>query len=51
MAGPLTAIVEVYQTGALPAAVSASVWVLVLSASSLVVGLATYGYRVTQVRN
>jgi len=33
----------------LPSSVTAEYWVLVLSAASLVVGLATYGKRVTRV--
>jgi phosphate/sulfate permease len=33
----------------LPSSVSAEYWILVLSAASLVIGLATYGKRVTRV--
>lgn len=48
MAGPLATIWDVYQNGALSKAVSPPVWVILIGASGLVVGLATYGYNVTR---
>jgi len=48
MAGPLTTINEFYNTGKIPKTVKAPMWVLVISALSLVIGLATYGQRVTR---
>ena len=40
----------VYRSGTLPGKVVAPVWIILISALGLVVGLATYGYKVTQVR-
>jgi len=48
MAGPLTTINEFYNTGQVPKNVVAPMWVLVISALSLVIGLATYGQKVTR---
>eukprot|EP01041_Mallomonas_annulata_P007452 gene7452-15239_t len=48
MAGPLSTIWAVYTTGTLPSSASAEPWILVLSAGGLVIGLATYGQRVTR---
>jgi sodium-dependent phosphate transporter len=48
MAGPLSAIYDIYQTGVLNKSVQAQIWCVVISAASLVVGLATYGYNVTR---
>jgi len=52
MAGPLSVIWTIYnqpKLTTLPSSVSAEYWILVLSAASLVIGLATYGKRVTRV--
>ncbi|KAK9823293.1 hypothetical protein WJX72_001659 [[Myrmecia] bisecta] len=48
MAGPLATIWDVYKTGSLPTNVSPPVWVILIGAVGLVVGLATYGYNVTR---
>lgn len=48
MAGPLSAIYDIYMNGTLSKNVQSQVWCVVLSAASLVIGLATYGYNVTQ---
>ena len=50
--GPLSVIWNIYnqpKLTSLPSSVSAEYWILVLSAASLVIGLATYGKRVTRV--
>jgi phosphate/sulfate permease len=48
MAGPLATIYVVNQTGKLPKSVEAPLWVLFISAFSLVAGLATYGKTMTK---
>lgn len=48
MAGPLAAIWDVYNTGKLAKNVSPPVWIVLIGACGLVVGLATYGYNVTR---
>jgi len=48
MAGPLATIYDVYQTGSLSSKVNAPTWVIVISATSLVAGLATYGRNVVK---
>ncbi|CAL8461919.1 g1450 [Coccomyxa elongata] len=48
MAGPLATIWDVYQKGELSKSVSPPVWVILIVATGLVVGLATYGYNVTR---
>jgi sodium-dependent phosphate transporter len=48
MAGPLAAIWDVYNKGVLTKSVSPPVWVVLIGACGLVVGLATYGYNVTR---
>lgn len=48
MAGPLATIWDVYQKGMLNKSVSPPVWVILIGATGLVVGLATYGYNVTR---
>ena len=48
MAGPLSTIWVVNQTGALPKTVDAPLWILFISAFSLVAGLATYGKTMTK---
>ena len=44
--GPLAAVVRVLQTGQVAQKVGVPFWVLVLGGSGIVVGLATFGYRV-----
>jgi solute carrier family 20 (sodium-dependent phosphate transporter) len=48
MAGPLTTINYVYRYGTLPSRVVAPLWSIFISAIALVIGLATYGYKVTR---
>ncbi len=45
-AGPVAAVVEIHATGALAAEVPVPGWILVLTAVGIVVGLATWGYKV-----
>ncbi|KAG2436483.1 hypothetical protein HXX76_006784 [Chlamydomonas incerta] len=47
MAGPLTMIWYVVKDGVLPSKVNAPIWAIIIGAMGLVVGLATYGYKVT----
>ena len=44
--GPLAAVVSVLQTGEIAQKVGVPFWVLVLGGSGIVLGLATFGYRV-----
>ncbi|KAG6552739.1 hypothetical protein Mapa_005686 [Marchantia paleacea] len=48
MAGPLATIWDVYQKGQLSKTVTPPVWIVLIGATGLVIGLATYGYNVTQ---
>eukprot|EP00850_Spirogloea_muscicola_P013656 SM000094S24673 [mRNA] locus=s94:4045:7180:- [translate_table: standard] len=48
MAGPLATIWDVYKTGSLPKNVEPPVWIVLIGAVGLVIGLATYGYNVTR---
>ncbi|BBN09033.1 solute carrier family 20 (sodium-dependent phosphate transporter) [Marchantia polymorpha subsp. ruderalis] len=48
MAGPLATIWDVYQKGQLSKAVTPPVWIILIGAIGLVIGLATYGYNVTR---
>ncbi|KAL2629285.1 hypothetical protein R1flu_013971 [Riccia fluitans] len=48
MAGPLATIWDVYQKGQLSKNVTPPVWIILICAVGLVIGLATYGYNVTQ---
>lgn len=48
MAGPLATIYDVYSTGVLSKKVNAPTWIIVISAFSLVTGLATYGRNVVK---
>lgn len=48
MTGPLGAIWQVINTGMLRKKVQSPTWVVVISASGLVVGLSTYGYNITR---
>ena len=43
MAGPLATIWDVYQKGTLSKSVSPPVWIVLIGAFGLVIGLATYG--------
>ncbi|HHO48690.1 MAG TPA: inorganic phosphate transporter [Desulfobacteraceae bacterium] len=44
--GPLAAIVNILKTGAIDAKVPVPLWILALGGTGIVLGLATYGYRV-----
>jgi PiT family inorganic phosphate transporter len=46
--GPLAAIVQVWQDGSLAAKAPVPIWILVMGGAGIVVGLATYGYKVIQ---
>lgn len=48
MAGPLSAIWDIVNTNKIQKSVTAPIWIIVIGASGLVVGLATYGYKITQ---
>ncbi|KAL2632054.1 hypothetical protein R1flu_016740 [Riccia fluitans] len=48
MAGPLATIWDVYQRGQLSKVVKPPVWIILIGAIGLVIGLATYGYNVTR---
>lgn len=44
--GPLAAVVDIVKTGTVKMQVAVPAWVLILGGSGIVLGLATYGYRV-----
>jgi len=44
--GPLAAVVDIVQTGAVKMKVSVPIWILALGGIGIVVGLSTFGYRV-----
>ncbi len=44
--GPLAAVVDIIRSGSVKMRVGVPLWVLILGGSGIVVGLATYGYRV-----
>lgn len=46
--GPLAAVVYIVQTGAIEMKVGVPFWILALGGGSIVIGLASYGYRVMQ---
>ncbi len=46
--GPLAAVVAVIQTGQILPSVEVPIWVLALGGAGIVVGLATFGYRVIE---
>nr|WNH14453.1 phosphate transporter B 1;1 [Pteris cretica] len=48
MAGPLATVWDVYRNGKLSSKVVPPVWVILIGAFGLVIGLATYGYNVTR---
>ncbi|KAI5056829.1 hypothetical protein GOP47_0028647 [Adiantum capillus-veneris] len=48
MAGPLATIWDVYKNGKLSSKVVPPVWIILIGAFGLVIGLATYGYNVTR---
>jgi sodium-dependent phosphate transporter len=48
MAGPLATIWEVYRNGQLSKSVKPPIWIILIGALGLVIGLATYGYNVTR---
>lgn len=45
MAGPLATIFDIYKNEHMNKKIAAPIWVVFISAFSLVVGLATYGYN------
>ena len=47
--GPLAAVVEIAKTNEIPKEVSVELWVLALGGAGIILGLATYGYRVMTV--
>jgi PiT family inorganic phosphate transporter len=46
--GPMAAVIDVAQSGVMAAKANVPSWVLLVGASGIVVGLATYGYKVIQ---
>jgi PiT family inorganic phosphate transporter len=44
--GPLAAVANIVKTGAMQMKVGVPMWILVLGGTGIVIGLATYGYRV-----
>ncbi len=44
--GPLAAVVQIHAIGELPAKVPVPFWILVLGGAGIVIGLATWGYKV-----
>ncbi|KAG6558097.1 hypothetical protein Mapa_000278 [Marchantia paleacea] len=48
MAGPLATIWDVYKKGQLSKNVQPPIWIILIGAIGLVIGLATYGYNVTR---
>jgi PiT family inorganic phosphate transporter len=46
--GPMAAIVQVWQEGSMAARAPVPIWVLAIGGMGIVVGLATYGYKVIQ---
>jgi sodium-dependent phosphate transporter len=48
MAGPLSAIYDIYSNGTLSSSLEPEIWCVLVGAIALVVGLATYGYHCTR---
>jgi solute carrier family 20 (sodium-dependent phosphate transporter) len=48
MSGPLATIWNISNEGRMPSSISAPIWVIIICASGLVVGLSTYGYNITR---
>ncbi|MFQ5746996.1 MAG: inorganic phosphate transporter [Gemmatimonadota bacterium] len=46
--GPVAAVVQIHAFGDLPAKVPVPMWILVLGGAGIVIGLATWGYKVIQ---
>jgi len=46
--GPMAAIIQVWQEGSMAAKAPVPIWVLAIGGMGIVVGLATYGYKVIQ---
>jgi phosphate/sulfate permease len=46
--GPMAAIIQVWQEGTMAAEAPVPIWVLAIGGMGIVVGLATYGYKVIQ---
>ena len=44
--GPVAAVVQIHELGELPAQVPVPMWILVLGGTGIVIGLATWGYKV-----
>jgi len=44
--GPLAAVVQIHELGTLPARVPVPSWILILGGAGIVIGLATWGYKV-----
>jgi PiT family inorganic phosphate transporter len=47
--GPLAAVIEIVKTNAIPKKVAVDLWILVLGGGGIVIGLATFGYRVMRM--
>jgi PiT family inorganic phosphate transporter len=47
--GPLAAVVEIVKNNTIPGQVPVSMWILVLGGIGIVIGLATFGYRVMKL--
>jgi PiT family inorganic phosphate transporter len=47
--GPLAAVAEIIKTNAIPSKATVNIWFLVLGGAGIVVGLATFGYRVMKL--
>lgn len=44
--GPLAAVIEIIKTNAIPKQVEVELWILVLGGTGIIIGLATFGYKV-----
>ena len=47
--GPLAAVFEIVKTGEIPSKAPVDIWILILGGTGIVIGLATFGYRVMQM--
>ncbi|MHC4187787.1 MAG: inorganic phosphate transporter, partial [Planctomycetota bacterium] len=47
--GPLAAVVEIVKNNTIPGKVPVSMWILVIGGIGIVIGLATFGYRVMKL--
>ena len=48
MAGPLTTVWYVFKDGFISKSANPPIWIILIGALGLVIGLATYGYKVTR---